>query len=428
MKPEKDKELELLSRALETFHQASGQLQQTYGQLEEKVEALTHELEKKNRDLVRNLEEKEKVKCYLHNILESLSTGVIVLDLSCRITVCNRAVEELTGASPQKVEEKGVATVLGNVGTFSEDREGLENLMKALDQTSRVRSQGRRERTVYLTTSVLHDEEEAVIGGIVLLKDVTEIRRLEEEAARRNRLTSMGEMAANIAHEIRNPLGGIELFASLLKKELEEDPDRLELVRNISAGVGSLNHILSNLLYYTRPLRPVFLPLPVRGVLDESLIFAGHVLEQKGITWTCSHAGEDRELISDGELLKQIFMNLILNAVQAMPRGGMLHITSEIVEEDVEFRIADNGPGIPEEHLRKIFHPFYTTRPKGTGLGLAIVHQLVESLGGKISVESRPGEGTTFSLLFPLPGRPPEPGQGLLAPFTQGIHKTIADC
>jgi len=180
MKEKSDKELELLSRALETFHQASGQLEQTYGQLEKKVEALTRELEKKNRDLVRNLEEKEKVKCYLHNILESLRTGVIVLDLSCRITVCNRAVEELINDSPQTVQEKGVAAVLGVAGTFSGGRKDLEHLMKALDQTSMVRNQGRQERTIHLTTSVLNNEEEEIIGGIILLKDVTEIRRLEE--------------------------------------------------------------------------------------------------------------------------------------------------------------------------------------------------------------------------------------------------------
>ncbi len=429
MKPGKDEELELLSRALETFHQASGQLEQTYCQLEEKVETLTRELEKKNRDLVRNLEEKEKVKCYLHNILESLRTGVIVLDLSCRITVCNRAVEELIGDSPQRIQEKGVAAALGVTGTFSGGRKELEHLMKVLDQTSMVRSKGRRERTIHLTTSVLNDEEETVIGGIILLKDVTEIRRLEEEAARRNRLTSMGEMAANIAHEIRNPLGGIELFASLLKKELQEDPERLELVENISAGVKSLNHILSNLLYYTRPLRPVFLPLSVQGILEESLVFAGHVLKQKGITWTCVHEGEDRELISDGELLKQVLMNLILNAVQAMPRGGALQVVSEIEEEVVEFRVSDNGPGIPEEDLQKIFHPFYTTRPKGTGLGLAIVHQLVETLGGKISVESRPGEGTTFTLHFPLAGRPSVSEKGrLFAPFARETDPVITGC
>ncbi|NOY52933.1 MAG: PAS domain-containing protein [Deltaproteobacteria bacterium] len=426
MKSKSDKELELLSRALETFHQASGQLEQSYSQLEEKVEVLTRELEKKNRDLVRNLEEKEKMKCYLHNILESLRTGVIVLDLSCRITVCNRAVEELICESPQTIRKKGLASVLGTAGRGSKDQEDLRSLMKMLDQTSIVRVNGRQERTIHLSTSVLNDEEENVIGGIILLKDVTEIRRLEEEAARRNRLTSMGEMAANIAHEIRNPLGGIELFASLLKEELKDDPDRAVLVSNISAGVQSLNHILSNLLYYSRPLRPVFLPLSVQGILDESLVFAGHLLGQKGIRWSCEHAGEDRELISDGELLKQIFMNLILNAVQAMPGGGDLRVTSEIGEKEVEFRIADNGPGIPEESLQRIFHPFYTTRPKGTGLGLAIVHQLVETLGGKISVESRVGEGTTFFIVFPLAGGSSGSGMGILTSRIREVPGVIS--
>jgi len=300
MKSKSDPELELLSSALETFHQASGQLEQTYSQLEEKVEDLTRELEKKNREL-------------------------------------------------------------------------------------------------------------------------------EEEAARRNRLTSMGEMAAKIAHEIRNPLGGIALFASLLKEELHDDPDRLALVGNISTGVQSLNHILSNLLYYSRPLRPVFLPLSVQGVLKESLAFAGHLLGQKGIRWSCEHRGEDRELISDGELLKQILMNLILNAVQAMPGGGDLQVTSEIEEKEVHFHITDNGPGIPEENLQKIFHPFYTTRPKGTGLGLAIVHQLVESLGGKISVESRLGDGTTFVLAFPLTGCSSESGEGIPASWARELQGVMSN-
>ncbi|MDX1762855.1 MAG: ATP-binding protein [bacterium] len=395
------KDLTLLSEAFLTFHRASGELTQYYNKLERRVESLTAELEKKNRDLEANLQEGEKTRSYLENILENLTTGVIVLDLSGHISLINSAARTMTGHR----EAEGLTQDLPSLLALHDDEfdksRSLLSLVDALDGTTLRRRVGRDDRFIHVSAGFQYDAMGQVVGTIVLLKDVTRIKALEQEDARKTRLASMGEMAANMAHEIRNPLGGIELFASILRKELEGDRERQDLADNVMVGVKSLNHIVSNLLYYTRPLKPVIKAVSVRGIVEESLLFAGHALRPQGIDLFVTYEGPEKEIGTDGELVKQVIMNLILNAVQAMPHGGTLNFETVTQDRGVEFRVTDTGTGIDEESLGKIFNPFYTTRSKGTGLGLGIAHHILETLGGTIGVSSRLGEGTTFTVGLP---------------------------
>ncbi len=399
MNPKED--MESLNQAFEIFNRVSGRLEQSYRALEKKVESLTFELDRKNEDLQKSLAEKERIKGYLHNIVENLATGVIVMDLAGRVTVCNQAAARLIGMSPEEIRQRGPAAALGIQESYPQDAGGLKTLLDTLNSRSYLHREGRLCRTIHVSTTPLHEKEGPMIGGIIHLEDVTKIRRLEQQAERKNRLAAMGEMAAGIAHEIRNPLGGIELYASILQKEIRDDPDAVRLAENIITGVRSLEHILSNLLSYSRPLRPMLRPVVIRELVDGSLTFAAHALRQNGIEWSCLHRDGDARILTDGELLKQVLMNLVLNAVQAMPEGGALRIETSVSEGEAEFRISDTGEGIPNEDLNKIFNPFYSTREKGTGLGLAIVHHIVETLGGRIQVESRLSEGTTFIVNCP---------------------------
>lgn len=238
---------------------------------------------------------------------------------------------------------------------------------------------------------------------------------LREQAERNHRLAAVGEMSARMAHELRNPLGSIELFSSLLKKKVA-DPSLRQYADHISAAVGAMDYALSNLLLFTRTPAPFFRKTDLRRMIEEARLFALPLIRQNRIGWIESIETLSDPVRCDEDLLRQILLNLILNAVEAMPQGGELRVTVAPQERDepsgsdrgavmsndgVKITISDTGDGIPPEILPKIFDPFFTTKSKGTGLGLAIVHHAVTALGGTIQVQSEINRGSTFTLTLP---------------------------
>ena len=221
----------------------------------------------------------------------------------------------------------------------------------------------------------------------------------------------MGEMAAKIAHEIRNPLGSIELFATSLHAALEEQPELQPLAERISSGVKSIEAIISNLLQFVRPNEVNrFEPFDIYEALDDALFFVEHLADKEnGIDVKATFGPRPLFIMGDVELMKQVCLNIILNAIQSMPDGGELCISTrqrEMVQAGrpplVEIRISDNGIGIEPGNVTRIFDPFFTTKERGTGLGLSIVHSIVEMHDGIVDVESTPGKGTAFSIGLPL--------------------------
>jgi len=251
---------------------------------------------------------------------------------------------------------------------------------------------------------------EAARGWVLVLEDVTELKKWQQQAMRNEGLSAMGEVAAQVAHEIRNPLGVIKLFASLLRKEFDGDGRRGELLEHILIGVKEIEGVLGNLLLFVRPQAPVFRTIDLRAPLREVLSFVDPLLEENGIRMVERISRSPLEIEGDGELLKQVFYNVVLNAVQAMPEGGTLRVSttrrrSRIKgQRMVEVAVADSGVGIPPEDLQRIFSPFFTTKERGTGLGLTVVHRIVEIHGGLVEVESEVGKGTTFRISIPLKG------------------------
>lgn len=236
---------------------------------------------------------------------------------------------------------------------------------------------------------------------------------LREQAERNHRLAAVGEMSARMAHELRNPLGSIELFSSLLRKGVAADPALRQYADYISTAVGAMDYALSNLLLFTRTPAPSFRKTDLRRMIEEARLFALPLIRQHRIGWIESIEALPDPVRCDEDLLRQILLNLILNAVEAMPRGGELRVTVSPQRTDeetgpvrkeidgVKITISDTGDGIPPEILSKIFDPFFTTKSRGTGLGLAIVHHAATALGGSIHVRSKIGEGSTFTLLLP---------------------------
>jgi signal transduction histidine kinase len=250
----------------------------------------------------------------------------------------------------------------------------------------------------------LVDSRGATSGSLHILRDVTEVKLLQEQTKRGDRLSAMGEMAVELAHEIRNPLGGIELFASLLEKELPAESDPRRWAENIRTGTRSLENIVSNMLHFANPLAPRLAPVDLHSLVEETARFTEPIMRQRDITLVTRLAASSAVLQGDRELLKQMLLNLILNAMQAMPARGALEITTSIDGPGggaLELRVRDTGLGIAPENLPRIFDPFFTTNKNGTGLGLSVVHQIVERHSGSIRVSSEVGAGTTFTLLFP---------------------------
>ena len=414
----------LVNQGHQAFLQAAEKLQESYKRLQKEVAGLNLELDQKNKELERNLIEMDKVKNYLSDIFESQANGVFVTDMEARVTTVNRAGLRMLGERADSLAGRPLNEVLRceiiPVRTHHEG--GAEPMAEFDENITFARDDGETLR-LQASLTVMTGENQEPQGYIVNVQDVTQLKKLEEHVERRNRFTAMGEMAANIAHEIRNPLGSIELFASLVRKGLPHGDEKLELVNHISNGVASMNHIISNLLEYTKP-RPLTLQkVDAHQLVTEVAEFTSFSASHNKVRFALALKAKQHRINGDPEHLKQVFHNLILNAVQAMPEGGKLTIASRSRtltnarqlsrlgdgagqgaqrREVVELSFTDTGCGMSEDIQKQIFDPFFSTRSLGTGLGLAIVHNIIESHHGVIDVESRDRQGTTFVLMFPL--------------------------
>ena len=229
---------------------------------------------------------------------------------------------------------------------------------------------------------------------------------LQEEAARQERLAALGGMAAVLAHEIRNPLGAIKGLAQFLGEKQQDDPAHQEMTQTIAREATRLERLVGDLLTYARPRPPERHPTDILATLREVIALAGPVAEAAGVKLGMESPDGLPSVTADPEQMKQLFANLVLNALQAMPNGGVLTVTASPSGRTrsgpgVEIRITDTGGGIPEADLPRLFEPFYTTRAKGTGLGLAICRQIAEAHGGTIDIASTGPGGTTVLVTLP---------------------------
>ncbi len=230
-----------------------------------------------------------------------------------------------------------------------------------------------------------------------------ELARKNDQLRRRDRLAALGEMAAGLAHEIRNPLGGIRVFASLLEKDLKDQPDALRLIRKISQGTGRLETLVTHILAFGRPADPHPIPVVLDRLVAETLELASAKIARAGCRVEVSGELAGVELVTDGAMLQRALLNLLLNAIESMtPGGGRVTVgLGQDLADRVSITVCDEGPGVDPEQMDRIFNPFFTTKESGTGLGLAIVHQIIETLGGSVQVVNRRAGGAMFSLRLP---------------------------
>jgi PAS domain S-box-containing protein len=412
--------MRLLREAFSTFNTATSRLEKSYHDLEARVQSLNRALEEKNRELETNLQETERVRTFLQNILENLSSGVVVLGSGGRIATINDAFLRITGFDT----DQAVGRTLWDLGIFDDAfaatlKRILSNPAHGCNCEVQIKQKEGGLVHINLSSSPMKASEAGLSGRVIVLQDIERLKALEEQAQRTGRFSALGEMAARLAHEIRNPLGSIELFASILRRELEGD--RKRLADHLIDGVRTLNTILTNLLYFFHgPLDPVCSGLDFNQFVSELTEEMSDLTEKSRVSLRKDLPKESVVISGDPQLLKRLFMNLQLNAVEAMPDGGTIEIAARLMREKVEVlrphstdassgaflevRFSDTGPGIPEEIQNRIFDPFFTTGHQGAGLGLAIVHNIMEAHGGTIRLTSGRKAGAVFVMTFPLEG------------------------
>ena len=356
-------DLALLSQAMEAFNAATEKLQSSYELLQEEARKLRGEVEDKNRRL-------SEMSNLLESVLNNTRSAIIVLDDEKSVLVQNRAGAKMRAELGEKEVDR-ILTFPAEDGIF--DYEGADD------------------RFFRLSVGALISDH--MNGRVFVIDEITALKKLEFERQRGEKLQLMGEMAANIAHEIRNPLGSMELFASLLERDLEGNPDATRLTSNIIKAIRVINRTISNILLFTKEVSLLKKEQVLSDIVDDVILYLQHALREKQISLT-NKLTENDLINADTELFRQVAMNLVHNAIDAVGQKGVITLECVHLPDKVLFTVTDNGHGIPDTMRARLFIPFQTTKAKGTGLGLSIAYKIIKAHGGDISVES---DGRSYS-------------------------------
>ncbi|VAX24348.1 hypothetical protein MNBD_NITROSPINAE01-138 [hydrothermal vent metagenome] len=373
-----DSEIRELQEAFRLLTRSTNTLEEAYSTLKTQTNRLNLDLEES-----RN---------FLLDMVTSLNCGVLVTDLEGKIIMKNPEAIRLNTDNEPLVRE----------WTGSADKTGTSNQLKK-QKISWDAPDGKK--LAISVSSLRRGVEGGKAGYILIIEDVTEVVRLRKQANRSERLAAIGQVAAGMAHEIRNPLGGMELYASLLGRDLKGDENKLKMVKRISAGIQAVNNVVSNTLLFTREPIPAMREFDMKTILEDIMEFAGYVFDQNHIKVKTRLPKEPILMKGDPDLLRQVILNLIHNSVQAMPGSGEFFISGISVEKNkkpfVEIVTRDTGSGIPDNIRDKVFDPFFTTKDSGSGLGLAIASQITQAHGGYIDLIDTAKKGAGFIICLP---------------------------
>lgn len=349
------------------------------------------------------------LKKFYENIIENLPDGIAVIDKDLFVKIFNQKMEELTGFSSRKVlgkpfetsfvESPSLKALINKVLKSGKTYTDFDQILKKRDGTS---------IPVGITVSPSIDSEGDTQGAVLIVRDLTGIKKLEEALRRSDRLSSLGTLSAGMAHEIKNPLVGIRGAAQLLKEELPGE-DTKEYINVILKEVDRINRIVEELLTISHPQKPQFKPVNIHRLLDEILMLEKTAIKGKRIVFVQGYDPSLPHIMGDEKQLIQVFLNLIRNSIESMPDGGEIVLTTRISSQHVVkshtgtvlVEIRDNGRGVPLEIKEEIFTPFFTTKKKGTGLGLTISNRIVDEHNGRLEIQSDENRGTTARVYLP---------------------------
>ncbi|MBS0013664.1 MAG: PAS domain S-box protein [Desulfobacterales bacterium] len=339
-------------------------------------------------------------------VVASLPVGLMVTDAAGRIVLHNPAAQSITGLTAESVRGQAADDIL------PENLARLICRQPADPQTMEKElecgfAQGRQRVPLSVSSTGIINEDGEFIGSMMILRDLTEIKELQQAVQRKEKLAAVGELAAGIAHEIRNPLSSVKGMATYFRARYAQDPEARDAAAVMVQETDRLNRVISELLEFARPSEINIRLADINPVLDHSLHLVRQDAAEKNIDIQISK-GHNLPLADiDPDRFIQCLLNLYLNAIQSMESSGTLRVTSsQDTDGNIIIRITDTGPGIDQAHLEKIFDPYFTTKASGTGLGLPIVHKIVESHNGSITVKSAPEQGTVFTITMPASANP----------------------
>jgi PAS domain S-box-containing protein len=354
---------------------------------------------------------------FFRDMVASMSNGVLSIRRDGRVVLINEAARRILGLSDMPGGWPG-----GDGVHYSEllrDYQDLSRLFASAFEMStlpnraelRLKPSG---RVIGYTVSLVRDDRGRVHGASLFFKDLTQVEQAEERERLRDRLAALGEMAATIAHEVKNPLASIEVMAGLLRRQVADRGDLQGMLTDIINEAKMANSIVCEVLEFVRPIRLQVDRTELFRVVEDAIPLAERKVARRG-TLVDMTVPRDLPIIhGDHHQLCQVVTNLLINALEALGGRGTIQIRAREVKPDrdglpptVELRISDDGPGIPLDVKERMFNPFFSTKPQGSGLGLAIVRKIVDAHDGRIDVTTAPGEGTTFTIVLPiaLPGQ-----------------------
>ena len=356
---------------------------------------------------------------FYRDMVWNLRNGVVAVTRDGRVAVMNDIAYRILGLKPRA---KDIGRHFSEV--LKDAPDVLRMVASAFDLSHLPnRAEMRLKHTgkvIGYTLSHVKDDAGRDVGATLFFKDLTRVEQLEERERLRDRLAALGEMAAAIAHEVKNPLAGIEVMAGILKRQLTESPDAQNILADIIKEAKMANVIVQEVLAFVRPLRLQVEDVSLGDVVRDAVTMAESHWQKGKIEIRVEVPESLRPIQGDPHQLRQIFTNFVTNAFEAMNGAGTIEITAIAIDGEEEsttaeqtpgpmvmITITDTGPGIPPEVMDRIFSPFFTTKPQGSGLGLAIVRKIVDAHDGRIDVGQRPGGGTVFRVTLPVRSQQP---------------------
>ena len=349
-------------------------------------------------------------------MLDQLVSGVIVADPERKIALINNEAQRITGLTEKQALGQGIGllpeSISGVLETTLATQRGLQNTNAVLLAQEEGESTHVRMGSAYLLG---HDEKP--MGALLVFTDLTEVKGLEEQVRRADQLSSVGTLAAGMAHEIKNPLVTIKTFAQLLTERYGDADFRKDFSSLVTHEVSRIDSIVNQLLSFSKPRAPNLVPMKLHDTVEKTLKLVHEQLSQKNIALNNGLRARHDLISGDADLLTQTLVNFNLNAIEAIETDGTINVTSSnctyrfvqgdnpddaISKSCIRVQISDTGKGIERDQLQKIFDPFFTSKSEGTGMGLSVAHGIIQEHHGAIEVESRPGKGTTFSIYLPI--------------------------
>jgi two-component system sensor histidine kinase PilS (NtrC family) len=376
---------------------------------------LAEQLRRKEEELKKRIIDYRQLERLYKHIVQNVVSGLITVDETGRVTSFNRMAEEITGRKFEEVYQEEIDSLFPGLAAWSQSAgghpgEGWNRFRLPRWETRFPRKDG-TSLILGFSISPLKDSSDREMGNILIFQDLTRLREMEEHLKRADRLAAVGKMAAGMAHEIRNPLASISGSIEILKDDPGSSPQNQQLMGIVLREVNHLNTLIADFLLFARPFSPGKERIHLNHLIEEILQMFTHGPDFNRRIRLETQFQDDLYIQGDPHQVRQVFWNLLINAAQAMPEGGTLRVELRKNSSPPatsggrplgEISVIDSGVGIGEEEREKIFDPFFTTKERGTGLGLSIVHSIVEGYGGKVTVQSRRGKGSVFSVSLPL--------------------------